>query len=134
MLGLWLGAMALMLGAIVVWNWLFRKVAEIDSTRSSKRASSPEMKASLAAARKSLPEFWSRMDSPHAGDTEFWVMVEVGDSWVWLQNLSADGATVSGSPVSGPDDLDERLTVSVNEVLDWRYKSGGKVVGDWLSR
>lgn len=101
------------------------------------------MKAAIAQAREGLPQFWERLANPGADERGFAVKLPISDGAVteyfWLVDLKRDGNEISGAIGNAPAmigivKLGERVRFSEEEIADWTYVRGDKMVGNETMR
>jgi uncharacterized protein YegJ (DUF2314 family) len=103
----------------------------------------PEMARAIREARETLPEFWSRLESPQEGDSDFSLKVkwedETGTAYVWLSQIERTGDKIYGRLENESDAVKsthagERVLVNEVDISDWLYMRNGKIVGDRTTR
>jgi uncharacterized protein YegJ (DUF2314 family) len=99
----------------------------------------PEMKRAIAEARATLPEFWSRLESPEEGNSDFALKVKMEDesgiAYVWLSKIERKNENIYGTLENESDAVKsvkagERMLVNEEDISDWSYMRDGKIVGD----
>jgi len=102
-----------------------------------------EMKAAMAKARETAPEFWRKFDAPANGEADFAVKVPIKDGneteYFWLTQLTKVGDKVSGTVDNAPSIVKtvtqgQRLEVTRAEIADWLYIKEGKMHGNYTLR
>jgi uncharacterized protein YegJ (DUF2314 family) len=102
-----------------------------------------EMSAAIERAREGLPEFWERLANPAADERGFAVKLAISDGdlteYFWLVDLKRDGHEISGAIGNEPAligivRLGERVRFSEEEIADWSYVRGAKMVGNETMR
>ncbi len=103
----------------------------------------PPMKAAIAKARASLPEFWSKLEKPAANETEFAVKVAIADGDiiepVWLTRITRADGKLEGTISNVPNTVKnvkagQRYVFTENRISDWQFKRNGKLVGNETMR
>jgi uncharacterized protein YegJ (DUF2314 family) len=103
----------------------------------------PILEAARRKARDSLTQFTSRLQEPAPSQSHFSVKVAIKSGgmvhYLWLLNIKYLDGRFTGT--LGPDarGLDphhpgEMITVPAEEVFDWMYVDGGKLVGGYSLR
>jgi uncharacterized protein YegJ (DUF2314 family) len=98
--------------------------------------------SAMKRSRASAKEFGARMTNPRAGEDSFSVMVCIGDDSVskaylepfWLDRVTWDGerfhGALSGEPIYVRNVREGQMfSVTPEEICDWMYISGGRVMG-----
>ncbi len=102
-----------------------------------------EMTAAVARAREGLPQFWERLANPADDERGFAVKLAISDGdmteYFWLVDLKRDGKEISGAIGNEPSavsivKLGERVRFSEEEIEDWSYLRGKKMVGNETMR
>lgn len=103
----------------------------------------PGMRAAYAKARKTLPDFWARVARPAAGELFSvklrYVARSGGDELIWANHPVLLGRQVTAVIDNEPVDIQglkigDRVTVSVDRVVDWIINRGGKIHGGYTIR
>src|SRR5262245_51724181 len=103
----------------------------------------PILEAATRKAQDSLPQFTARLKEPAPSQSHFSVKVAINSGgmvhYLWLLKLTYDDGRFSG--VLGVDarGLDphhpgEMITMPAEEIYDWMYVDGGKLVGGYSLR
>lgn len=101
------------------------------------RAGDPEVKAAVAQARRSLPEFLAHLARPGPGEHGFVIkynlLPEPGKAEnIWVDVLSASPGSILGRLANVPVDprfkLGEKVTVGDGDIIDWGYVGGDGVM------
>jgi uncharacterized protein YegJ (DUF2314 family) len=101
------------------------------------------MKAAIDRAREGLPQFWERLANPAADERGFAVKLAISDEdvteYFWLVDLKRDGKEISGAIGNAPAmigivRLGERVRFTEEEIADWTYVRGDKMVGNETMR
>jgi uncharacterized protein YegJ (DUF2314 family) len=99
--------------------------------------------AAIETAKAELPLFWNRLDNQRPGDDVFAVKVSIHDSngyeYFWLADIKKTGDSVSGvidqqAQIVKCVRINQRIQVSVSEVVDWLFMSNGKMKGNFTTR
>ncbi|MEL7542650.1 MAG: DUF2314 domain-containing protein [Pseudomonadota bacterium] len=101
------------------------------------------MNAAIAAARTTLPVFWSRFEARAAGDTRFSIKVKISDKGYsehfWTSNVERDGDTIHAVIANDPNrvttvKLGQRIKVDPADISDWMHWRSGKMHGAYTLR
>jgi uncharacterized protein YegJ (DUF2314 family) len=104
---------------------------------------SADMQAAIAKARETLPAFWQSYANPGEGESNFAVKLAVADGelleFFWLVDLERDGDVISGKIGNEPAGvttvkLGERVSFTEDQITDWTFMRGGKMVGNETMR
>jgi uncharacterized protein YegJ (DUF2314 family) len=99
----------------------------------------PEMLAAIARARKSLPEFWTKLERPSNGEGDFSLKVRIkdehGTEHFWVTNLNRRNGTITGVINNDPEivhsvKIGQQITVPESDISDWMYLRNGKIYGN----
>jgi len=104
-----------------------------------------EMEAAIGKARSSLPEFWSKLENPGAGETDFSLKVAIeGKSsseveHFWLTNIERRDGKITGIINNTPETVKsvhvgQVYEINPEKISDWLYKRKGKMVGNETMR
>jgi uncharacterized protein YegJ (DUF2314 family) len=103
----------------------------------------PEMKAAIAKARDTLPQFWQAFNNRTRGETDFSLKVRITDNGgvehFWLSHLEKRDAQLYGvinndAEIVRNVKLGERLPIPEADISDWLYMREGKMVGNYTLR
>lgn len=107
-------------------------------------ADDAEMEAAIATAREKLPHFWRVFAHPDQGEGDFSLKVRIKDShgtehfWVSQVERKEDGkifGVINNDPeVVKSVKLNDRVAVPEENISDWLYMRGGKMVGNYTLR
>ena len=105
-------------------------------------ADDAEMNAAIARGRASLPEFYGRLARPRAGDSDFMVKFDIDPTdhaeYVWAINLDRSATPMTGELINQPnntaDRLGDRVAIPADRVIDWGYRVGGVMQGNFTNR
>ncbi|MEO0619925.1 MAG: DUF2314 domain-containing protein [Pseudomonadota bacterium] len=101
------------------------------------------MNAAVAAARATLPLFWSRFMTRAASDTRFSIKVKISDKGYnehfWTRNVERDGDTIHAVIANDPNrvttvKLGQRIKVDPADISDWMHWRDGKMHGAYTLR
>jgi uncharacterized protein YegJ (DUF2314 family) len=99
----------------------------------------PEMAAAITKARKSLPDFWKKVQTPANGEDGFSLKVKIkdknGSEHFWITDIKRQNETVSGVINNDPEivqsvKMGQRVTVPEADISDWMYMRSGKIYGN----
>lgn len=104
-----------------------------------------EMASAIAKARASLPEFWTKLEMPGAGESDFSLKVAIqGKSpaqieHFWLTNIARKDGKITGTISNDPSTVKtvtrgQTHVVNPDKISDWLYKRNGKMVGNETMR
>ena len=97
----------------------------------------------VAEARATFDEFCARLREPQPGDQGFMVKVKVkdenGEEYVWLSDINLDTEPFSCTMNYEPEIVKcvkykDPYTFTKEDVVDWMYRSGGVVQGNFMVR
>lgn len=95
--------------------------------------SDPAMNAAIAEAKRTLPEFLAKLDSPPPGTGEFVFKYPLG-GWehIWVEQVSRKGDTLTGRlsnvPVQEGFKHGDTVSVPLRAVSDWAYRDAQGVM------
>lgn len=104
-----------------------------ESTVVMVKTGDPRMRAAIAAARRTLPQFLALVDSPPAGTREYTFKYPLG-GWehIWVDHVAHRGDTLTGRLANVPEQegyrQGQRVTVPIGEVSDWAYRDAKGVM------
>lgn len=99
----------------------------------------PEMKAAIAKARSTLPEFWRAVEAGNPNESDFALKVMIVDGTevehFWLTNVARSGTGYVGTINNDPNSvksvtIGQRYEFREDEISDWLYFRNGKMVGN----
>ncbi len=99
----------------------------------------PAMKAAIAEARSTLPQFWQVFEKRNRDESDFSLKVKVTDSkgteHFWVSDLDRHGGKIQGTINNDPEvvasvKLGQRIDIQEADISDWLYMRGGKIVGN----
>ena len=102
-----------------------------------------EMSEAIAAARRTLPEFWRTYAAPTRGETGFALKVAIRDGEAtehfWAVDIERRNdkilATINNEPETvSTVTFGQRLEVPEADVTDWMFVRNGKFVGNYTVR
>jgi uncharacterized protein YegJ (DUF2314 family) len=103
-----------------------------------------EMRAAIAKARASLPQFWEALAHPRPGETRFALKVAVKEGkhteHLWLnQIVRFDDGRIVGTVADTPEHvsivrLGQRYKFTADNISDWMFRRYGKIVGNETMR
>ena len=104
------------------------------------KSSDAEMNAAVALARRSLDRFWKALDNPGAGEDAFSLKVAVplpkpnANEHIWMNAIERlpDGrlaGRLGNHPRDIPGKLGDRVEFKQEQISDWMFMRGGKMVG-----
>jgi uncharacterized protein YegJ (DUF2314 family) len=104
----------------------------------------PEMIAAQAKARATLAEFWSKLERPGPGESDFALKVGLpvnatAQEHIWVANIQRGGGKIFGRISNEPVDLKtvkrgQRIEIVEDQISDWTYLRDGKIVGNFTVR
>jgi len=104
----------------------------------------PEMIEAQAKARATLAEFWSKLERPGPGETDFALKVALpvnatAQEHIWVANVQRRGGKIFGRISNEPVDLKnvrlgQRIEIAESQISDWTYLRAGKIVGNFTVR
>jgi uncharacterized protein YegJ (DUF2314 family) len=104
----------------------------------------PEMIEAHAKARATLAEFWSRLERPGPGETDFALKVALpvnatAKEHIWVANVQRRNGKIYGRISNDPVDLKnvrmgQRIEIAESQISDWMYLRAGKIVGNFTVR
>ena len=102
------------------------------------------MKPAIAEARRTLPQFWAKVDSHPSGFNQPLVKVGFptqhgGIEFFWMAVEDYSATTVRGILLNDPDDVPsvragQEFTLPTIRIVDWSYLRGGKYFGQFTTR
>lgn len=101
------------------------------------------MNAAVTKARRTLPEFWTAMEKPAPGVTDFALKVAIEDKGqvehFWLTGIVRQGDKLTGTISNDPEIVKnvkagQRYDFAADRVSDWLFKRKGKMVGNETMR
>jgi len=100
------------------------------------------MNAAIAEGRRTLPSFYRRLAAPEPGDGEFMVKFDIDPSdrfeFVWAVSLDRSTSPMTGilinQPVNTSDRPGDRVTIAESSIIDWGYRTGGVMQGNFTNR
>ncbi|RYG62630.1 DUF2314 domain-containing protein [bacterium] len=101
------------------------------------------MEIAMSSARETIETFIEALQSPGPNHNGFAVKKPFQDGddveHIWLVDVSYDGATFSGEVGNDPVTVTnvqsgERAQVTADELSDWMYRDGAKLVGGYTVR
>lgn len=102
-----------------------------------------EMKSAIAKAKSGLIAFWSSLEKPGAGETDFALKVAITEKdqteHFWLTNIERKGGKTTGIISNTPTLVTsvtqgQRYTFTDEQISDWLFKRNGKMVGNETMR
>lgn len=101
--------------------------------------------AAIEKAKRTLPDFFARLDKPQRGDTDFQIKIRFvtnqppNGEHVWARDVRRDGTNVTATIATVPRNIPDlrqgqRVTVPITQVTDWLVESGGKYHGAYTVR
>lgn len=101
--------------------------------------------AAIEKAKRTLPDFFARLDKPQRGDTDFQIKIRFvtnqppNGEHVWARDVRRDGTNVTATITTVPRNIPDlrqgqRVTVPITQVTDWLVESGGKYHGAYTVR
>lgn len=105
--------------------------------------SDPEMNAAIEKARATLPEFWSHVASPAAGESGFSVKLALTDGdaveHFWCSDIVGSAAQATCVIANEPAyvmtvKFGERVDIHPVQISDWMYWVGDKIRGGETQR
>ena len=126
----------------VLLLWSFPAVSQEDRTIPVPNADI-EMRAAIAKARSSLPQFWEALAHPRPGETRFALKVAVRDrghtEHLWLNQIVKLDDRIIGTITDTPEEvrtvkLGERYEFTADKISDWMFRRYGKIVGNETMR
>jgi uncharacterized protein YegJ (DUF2314 family) len=104
-----------------------------------------EMNAAVQKARDTLPDFWSKLETPKDGEADFSLKVEVADEangqieHFWLTDIVRKDGKIVGIISNEPQTVKtvargQSYEINPEKISDWLYKRNGKVVGNETMR
>jgi uncharacterized protein YegJ (DUF2314 family) len=136
---------AVVLAALIVSTALAQSLvdkAERDQTVSVPD-SDPLMARAMSKARETLPGFLNIASHPTPGSEGFSVKIAVheGDAveYFWITPFARSGERFSGRLNNQPETvrsvaLGQMITFSQNEIVDWMYMDGKRMMGNYTAR
>ena len=105
----------------------------------------PDMNAAISKARLTLPEFWSKLDAPASGETDFSLKVAIEGAnkgeveHFWLTNIMRKDGKIVGIISNDPETVKtvtrgQSYEINPEKISDWLYKRNGKMVGNETMR
>ncbi|MEA3018201.1 MAG: hypothetical protein QOI38_2923 [Sphingomonadales bacterium] len=106
------------------------------------RSDDAAMNAAIAEGRRTLPSFYRRLAAPQAGDGEFMVKFDIDPSdqfeYVWAVSLDRSGSPMTGilinQPVNTSDRPGDRVAIPEASIIDWGYRAGRVMQGNFTNR
>lgn len=100
------------------------------------------MNAAIAQGRRTLPDFFRRLAVPQPGDSEFSVKFDIlpgdGVEYVWAVDLDRSTRPMTGILVNQPlytnDRQGDRVAIPEGSIIDWGYRTGGVMQGNFTNR
>ena len=104
-----------------------------------------EMASAIAKARATLPEFWTKLEQPGAGESDFSLKVAIEGrnasevEHFWLTGISRKDGEITGTISNDPSTVKtvrrgQIYVVNPDKISDWLYKRNGKMVGNETMR
>lgn len=102
-----------------------------------------EMTEAIAAARRTLPDFWRTYAAPMGGERGFALKVAIRDGEAtehfWVADLERRNDKILATINNDPDTvsnvkLGQRIEVIEADITDWLYLRNGKMVGNHTVR
>ncbi len=101
--------------------------------------------AAIEKAKRTLPDFFARLEKPQRGDTDFQIKIRFvtnqppNGEHVWARDVRRDGTNVTATIATVPRNIPDlrqgqRVTVPMTQVTDWLVESGGKYHGAYTVR
>jgi uncharacterized protein YegJ (DUF2314 family) len=105
-------------------------------------ANDPQMNAAIAQAKRELPVFFGHAGSPGPGEDHFLVkfdvLPEARVEYVWAEVISHANAQTLVKLANGSNDgrfkLGQQMRVNDGDVIDWGYRKGGVMQGNYTTR
>ncbi len=104
-----------------------------------------DMNAAISKARQSLPEFWSKLDAPAPGESDFSLKVAIEGAkpaeveHFWLTDIVRKDGKIVGVISNDPETVKsvkrgQSYDINPEKISDWLYKRNGKMVGNETMR
>ena len=104
-----------------------------------------EMAGAMAKARASLPEFWTKLEQPGSGESDFSLKVAIEGrnaaevEHFWLTGISRKDGRITGTISNDPSTVKtvrrgQSYVINPEKISDWMYKRNGKMVGNETMR
>ena len=104
-----------------------------------------EMATAIAKARTTLLEFWSKLENPASGESDFSLKVAIEGrdatevEHFWLTNIVRKDGHITGTISNDPSTVKtvrrgQTYDVNPEKISDWLYKRNGKMVGNETMR
>lgn len=102
-----------------------------------------EMTAAIARARETLPHFWTSLERPQPGDTDFALKVRISDArgveHFWANDPERRDGAIFGTIGNDPAlvakvKLGDRIEIPAADISDWTFMRGGKIHGNYTLR
>jgi uncharacterized protein YegJ (DUF2314 family) len=131
------------LAAVIVGIFVYAKSAPLQDKVTDVADDDPEMRAAIAKARASLPEFWKVFDERARGESDFCLKVKITDAngteHFWLGHLKRQDGKLYGIISNDPQivrcvKLGQWMPIHENDITDWLYLRDGKMVGNHTLR
>lgn len=118
-------------------------IGAVEDRVSSVDATDARMNAAIADARKNLPHFWSRLEKPGQGESDFNLKVRIEDKegveHFWCSDIRRESGRLSG--VINNDAMivkcvsnGQRVAFNEDQISDWLYMREGKMIGNYTVR
>lgn len=107
------------------------------------RSGDAAMDAAINKARGSIGEFWSKLEKPAPGETDFALKVAIAEKdkieYLWLTDLARKGDKITGTISNDPElvktvKAGQRYDFTEDRIADWLFKRNGKLVGNETMR
>jgi uncharacterized protein YegJ (DUF2314 family) len=105
-------------------------------------AEDAEMNAAMARGRATLQEFYARLASPAADETEFIIKFDIapGDDveYVWASDLDRSTSPMTGVLTNQPEqtthEIGDRVPIPEADIVDWMFRRGRVMQGGFTAR
>lgn len=113
-----------------------RETGVVDTTVYSEDA---ETNAAIVQARKTLPEFYKRLEAPQDGDNGFSLKVKLtdenGEEECWFSQIAVEGDSLVGILSNKPVKVTSfkpgmKMAIEEKDIRDWMYFQNRKMVGN----
>jgi uncharacterized protein YegJ (DUF2314 family) len=106
------------------------------------RSDDAAMNAAIAEGRRTLPQFYRRLAAPLPGDSEFMVKFDIDLSdqleFVWAVSLDRSATPMTGilinQPINTSDRPGDRVVIPEASIIDWGYRAGRVMQGNFTNR
>lgn len=102
-----------------------------------------EMKAAIAKANASLPQFWQAFEKPKADEKDFALKVRItddnGTEHFWATDIQRKEGKILGTINNEPNTVEkvklgDRVVIPEADISDWTFLRGEKMVGNYTLR